>query len=266
MGRLLLIQMKQKLFSTTAITWSLLISTSLVLGACGRAPAAQIATRIPATAVPATPTTVVASVALPTLAVTAPPPAQITTATPAVAVIPVVYQIDPTQSSASFSINESLFGEPKTVVGMTSDLQGVITVTAGNPAGTQIGAIRINARELHTDEEMRDRALRMFILETSKDEYQFVTFEPTQIDGLAAQIKNGEPISISVTGNLKIRGVVKPVTFAVSVTPKGDAELSGVAHATITRTDFELSIPKVPGVADVTDEIGLEFAFVAKKQ
>ena len=188
------------------------------------------------------------------------------TNTPAPAAAPVIYQIDPTQSTASFSINESLFGEPKNVIGMTSDVQGVITITPGSPAATTIGPIRINARDLHTDEEMRDRALRMFILETAQDEYQYVTFEPTKIEGLPAQVKDGEAISFTVAGNLKIRNVVKVVTFAITVTPKGDTEFAGSARATITRTDFELSIPKVPGVADVTDEIGLEFAFVAKKQ
>lgn len=185
---------------------------------------------------------------------------------PTVAAVPVVFVIDPAQTVARFSINESLFGDPKNVIGQTADVQGVITITLGNPASTQIGLIRINARDLHTDEEMRDRTIRTFILESSQDDYQFITFMPTQIEGLPAQVQDGATISFTVTGDMKIRNVVQPVTFALSVTPKGSTEISGLARATITRTAFELSIPSVPGVADVTDEIGVEFEFVAKKQ
>ncbi len=224
-------------------------------------PAPLAATAVTATALPAPPTLTASPTAAPTKTAVANATA-IATVAPAA---PTVFQIDPTQSEARFTINEALFGDPKTVVGLTSDISGVITFTTGNPAGSQIGTIQINARSLHTDEEMRDRAIRTFILESSQDDNQFITFEPTAIEGLPAQTKVGEATVFKVTGNLKIRSVIKPVTFELSVTPKGDTELSGSARATITRTAFELTIPSVPGVADVTDEVALDFTFVAKK-
>lgn len=277
MGRLLpiaVILMALKLCTQKSV---LILLLSLLLSSCARATAPQqtaapvipsATAPSPATSTVAPPTATLARTATATaLPAATPTQSEATpTARPTVAAAPVVFVIDPAQTVARFSINESLFGDPKNVVGQTADVQGVITITVGNPASTQIGLIRINARDLHTDEEMRDRAIRTFILESSQDDYQFITFVPTQIEGLPTQVQDGTTISFTVTGDMKIRNVVKPVTFALSVTPKGSTEISGLARATITRTAFELSIPSVPGVADVADEIGVAFEFVAKKQ
>jgi polyisoprenoid-binding protein YceI len=187
------------------------------------------------------------------------------TATPA-AVAPVVFQIDPTQSEASFTLDEELFGSPVSVIGLTSDVSGLISVTQGNLGQTIIGPIRINARDLHTDEEMRNRAIRTFILQSSDDAYQYITFEPTQIEGLPAEAKTGETVMFKVTGNLKIRDIVKPATFDVTVTAKSEAELTGSATTVVKRSDFDLNIPSVPGVANVSDNVALAFTFVAKRQ
>ncbi len=278
MGRLLPISVNPMALKLCTQKSVLILLLSLLLSSCARATAPQqtAASVIPSATAPSPATSTVApptaTLLVPTATATALPAATPTqseatpTAIPTVAAAPVVFVIDPAQTVARFSINESLFGDPKNVVGQTSDVQGVITITVGNSASTQIGLIRINARDLHTDEEMRDRAIRTFILESSQDDYQFITFMPTQIEGLPAQVQDGATISFTVTGDMKIRNVVKPVTFALSVTPKGSTEISGLARATITRTAFELSIPSVPGVADVTDEIGVAFEFVAKKQ
>ena len=277
MGRLLpiaVILMALKLCNRISV---LILMLSVPLCSCARVTAPQQAAApvipsatapSPATSTVAPPTATLARTATATaLPAATPTQSEATpTARPTVAAAPVVFVIDPAQTVARFSINESLFGDPKNVVGQTADVQGVITITVGNPASTQIGLIRINARDLHTDEEMRDRAIRTFILESSQDDYQFITFVPTQIEGLPTQVQDGTTISFTVTGDMKIRNVVKPVTFALSVTPKGSTEISGLARATITRTAFELSIPSVPGVADVADEIGVAFEFVAKKQ
>ena len=256
------------------------------LAACGSAPPAPAVT---ATSAPPTAVAVATAVPVAATATSSPPTATVaaatatneptkpaatatTVATPAAtattAAAPVIasaFQIDPAQSQASFTINEELFGSPTTVVGSTPDVSGVISVTMGDLSQTTIGPIRINARDLRTDEEMRNRAIRAFILQSSKDEYQYITFEPTAIEGLPADAKAGAAVTFKVTGNLKIRDIVKLATFEVTVTAKSEAELSGTAKTTVKRSDFELNIPSVPAVANVTDEVELAFTFVAKK-
>jgi polyisoprenoid-binding protein YceI len=73
----------------------------------------------------------------------------------------------------------------------------------------------------------------------------------------------GQPLTFTVTGDLTIHDVSRPVTFSVTLTPESDARLTGLASATILRSDFGLTIPSVPSVADVSQEVKLELEFVA---
>jgi polyisoprenoid-binding protein YceI len=142
---------------------------------------------------------------------------------------------------------------------------GELFVDFSNPSASRIGAIRINARTLITDNEFRNRAIRSEILESSKDEYEFIDFTPTAITGLPASVTVGEAITFQVTGDLKIRDIVQSVTFDVTLTAVSEERLEGSATATVTRTQFNLQIPSVPSVANVTDEVGLAINFVALK-
>jgi polyisoprenoid-binding protein YceI len=78
-------------------------------------------------------------------------------------------------------------------------------------------------------------------------------------------VNTGDAVSFKVTGNLKIRDIVQPVTFDVTATARSDSEIEGTAKTTVTRSAFELTIPNVPSVADVTDDVTLELQFVATK-
>ena len=129
---------------------------------------------------------------------------------------------------------------------------------------TTISPLQIDARDLTTDSGMRNGAIRRFILESNKDEYRYITFTPTAIEGLPSAAKAGDAFSLKVTGDLKIRDVVNPATFDVNVAVNSENELSGSAKTTVTRTAYQLNIPNVPSVADVTDEVQLELAFVAQ--
>jgi polyisoprenoid-binding protein YceI len=109
---------------------------------------------------------------------------------------------------------------------------------------------------------MRNRAIRRFILQT--DDYEFITFEPSTITGLPASAAVGESFDFQVTGDLTIRDISNEVTFAVSVTPVSETRLEGLASTTILRADYNLTIPSVPSVADVDEEVLVELEFVAE--
>jgi polyisoprenoid-binding protein YceI len=187
-----------------------------------------------------------------------------TTATPAADGI--VFQIDPNTTKASFSIGEVLLGKPNTVVGTTSKVNGSITANPGNPASTKIGTIQIDATTFTTDSDMRNGAIKRFILQSAQSQYQFITFEPTKIDGLTGAVNIGTAVPVKVTGNLKVKDAIKPVTFEGTVMLKSDTQIDGNLKATVTRSDFGLTIPNVPSVADVTEEVKLELQFTAMKQ
>jgi polyisoprenoid-binding protein YceI len=174
-----------------------------------------------------------------------------------------LFQIDATQSEARFTVDELLFGDPNTVVGRTSEVTGKIEIDLADPTQTTIGLIQINARSLATDNRFRNRSLTRRILEANKDEYQYITFTPTAIEGLPESASVGDSISMQVTGDLQIRDIVQPVTFAVTVTADSETQLTGLAQTVVQRADFGLEIPSVDGVADVTEEVQLELEFVA---
>ncbi len=175
------------------------------------------------------------------------------------------YRINPEKSEARFRIQELLFGDPKTVVGRTNRIEGEIQIDLSNPHSVVVSPIRIDALGLRTDDSFRNRSLRRFILESSKEEYRYIVFDPMSIEGLPDKITFGEAVSLQMTGHLTVRDITKPVTFDMVVVPESETRLSGSGSTTILRSDFNLKIPRVPGVASVSEEVVLEFDFVAER-
>lgn len=174
-----------------------------------------------------------------------------------------LYRIVAEESEARFTLTEDLRGVFTTVVGRTRDVAGDIIVDFGSPANSQVGELRINARTLVTDNEFRNRAIRGEILQSSRSEYEFISFVPTAISGAPASVAVGESFTFQVTGDLKIREIVQSVTFDVTATLVAQDRLEGTGRAVVTRTQYNLSIPNVPGVTNVSDEVTLEIDFVA---
>jgi polyisoprenoid-binding protein YceI len=218
-----------------------------------------------------------ATLSAPTLAIAAQPPTQAPTeastveataeataeaATEAASNL-TVFTIAQDQSQVSFTLNEILRGANNEVVGKTDQVAGQIGVDFSNPANSQIGEIRIDVRTLATDDAMRDRMIRSQILQSSQDQYEFVSFKPTEITSLPSSITIGTAFSFKVTGDLTIRTLSKPITFDVTVTPDSQTQISGKATGTIQRGDFNLTIPNVPMVASADEAVKLEIDFVA---
>lgn len=192
-------------------------------------------------------------------------PAEAATVEAAAAVEPArtLYRIDPASSEAKFVLQEDLRGNRIDVVGTTNQVAGDIIIDFGNPAASQVGMIRINARTLTTDEEMRNRAIRSRVLQSASDQYEFIEFVPTAISGLPEQVKVGETHTFEITGNLTLVGQTREVTFAAEATLESETELNGTATARINYTEWGIAIPTAPGVANVTPEVTLSIDFTA---
>ncbi len=176
----------------------------------------------------------------------------------------ITFQITPGAAEARFLIDEVLMGQNKTVVGVTQQVSGDITVDPANPAAAQIGEIRIDARDLTTDDDRRTNQLRRNILKSGQDQYQYITFRPTSIAGMPAAVTVGEPFTFQVTGDLTIIDTTLPVTFDMTVTPVSTSSLQGSGAATVRHADFGISIPSVPMVAGVDENVRLEIDFTAE--
>ena len=168
------------------------------------------------------------------------------------------------ESEASFSIDEILLGNDKTVVGTTSMVEGDISFDLANPQAAQLGTIMIDARDLTTDDRRRNGAIQNRILNTSTAGNEFISFAATTIEGMPEAVAVGDSIEVSITGDLTISGVTLERTFLTQLSIVSETELSGSATTTILHKDFGLSIPKVPVVARVNEDLTLSFNFVAR--
>ena len=143
---------------------------------------------------------------------------------------------------------------------------GEVTIIFDDYSQTTISPIVVDASLLATDNNMRNNQIRRAILQTNQPEYQFITFTPTVVEGFPESAAVGDNLALLVTGDLTIRDITQPISFEVTVTPLSESELQGSARATLLRSDFGLEIPSVPSVADVSEEVLLEFDFVAVAQ
>jgi polyisoprenoid-binding protein YceI len=175
----------------------------------------------------------------------------------------VVFSIVPDDSQVRFTLSEVLQGQPTTVVGRTDQVAGQILVNFDDPAASQVGVIRINARTLATDNEFRNRAIRSQILRSQQPEFEFAEFAPSALSGMPEQVTIGDEFTFQITGNLSVRGTTNEVTFAVTVTPESETRIVGSASTTVQRAMYDLQIPSVQGVADVSEDVLLEIDFVA---
>ena len=166
-------------------------------------------------------------------------------------------------SKASFRINEVLRGAPFSVVGQTADVDGDIVLDAAR-GKARIGAVAVDARTLKTDSDMRDRMIAKAILRSEEQANAWITFAPTSVDGLPAAIAPGAPFDLSITGDLTVAGTTKQVTFSAAAQLSGDV-LVAKADTTVFYKDFGLSVPEVPFVAAVDDDLTITIDIVAVK-
>lgn len=141
------------------------------------------------------------------------------------------WKLDPYHSELSFSVKHLMISKVKGTFG-TFD---VTIVTTEDPRESTIDAT-IDVASVNTGVEARDSHLRtsdFFLVE----EHPTMTFRSTGFDG---DVENGE---FTVTGDLTLRGVTRPVTLTgefggVMTDGQGNVKAGATATAKINRLDF----------------------------
>lgn len=175
----------------------------------------------------------------------------------------IIGQISQEESLVRFELDEDLRGARNVVIGTTNQVSGEIAVNTTDISQSRVGVILINARTFVTDNDFRNRAIQNEILDT--DEFEFITFEPSEITGLPSSGSIGDEFQFSIIGDLTIRDISRSVTFDVTVTVESETRMIGSASAVINRVDYGLNIPSVPNVANVEEEVELYIDFVANR-
>jgi polyisoprenoid-binding protein YceI len=143
------------------------------------------------------------------------------------------YVFDPAHTNVGFKVRHFF----TKVAGRFAAFSGTIEYDPADPTKST-AKIEIDATSIDTDNEMRDKDLRSVNF-FDVEKHPKITFESTGAE------KIGDD-RYTMTGNLTMRGVTKPVTLTVDVLGFGPDLQGGrrggfTVTATINRTDFGVS-------------------------
>lgn len=141
------------------------------------------------------------------------------------------WELDPENSSAEFVVRHVL----SKIRGMFAQPSGIVLLDEATPANSRVSAT-IDVNLISTGVEERDMHLKgpdFFDVGT----YPTITFVSTAVSSSSAE-------SYSVTGDLTMHGVTRPVTLAVTVSPPfphaGGIRRGIEATTSVNRKDFGL--------------------------
>lgn len=156
---------------------------------------------------------------------------------------PVAYKLDPSHTAVAFSVNHLGFS---TVLGRFNTVAGNLVFDQANVANSKVD-VTIDAASVDTNFAKRDDHLRSGDFFNTK-EFAKLTFKSTKVE------KTGDNTG-TVTGDLTLLGVTKPVTLTVTFNKAGVSAASKLdtvgfsARGTVKRSDFGMKY-LVPYVSD----------------
>ncbi len=174
------------------------------------------------------------------------------------------FVVVPAESRAGYRAEEVFFGPNNrfnVAVGTTNAVRGEMWIDRSDPRRTRIGTITVDISTLKSDQDLRDSGIRTRWLESSR--FPMAEFTPTVITGLPDAYVLGQELFVQITGDLRIRQVTRPVTFATTLKLNGVA-LTGVASTRILMTDFGFAPPSLLGILKADNQVTLEFHFTAR--
>ncbi|MCL4300854.1 MAG: YceI family protein [Anaerolineae bacterium] len=174
------------------------------------------------------------------------------------------FQIVPEQSEAAYQVQEEFFNRPVNIVnpiGRTQAIEGEFQLTiSGNQVQLADNQFIVDLRTLASDEARRDNRIRDEWLESNT--YPWAEFKATTIEDFPANAAEGQDVSFKVTGDMTIREITKPQTFAVTARLDGDT-FTGTATSYILMRDYGFEPPSILGMLEVTDGVTVTVNFTA---
>jgi polyisoprenoid-binding protein YceI len=180
------------------------------------------------------------------------------------------FVVDPTQSSATYVVREKLARLPveSDAAGTTSDtaegdVTGVLLLSPQGLATTGKSEFKVDLNTLKSDEGLRDNFVRSNTLQTGQGSNRYATFVIDSVSGFPSNYVENTEVSLSLSGQMTIKGTTKPLTFQVKARQAGDT-LTATADATFNMSDFGITPPNVP-TARAFDAVRLQVVLVTKR-
>jgi polyisoprenoid-binding protein YceI len=172
-----------------------------------------------------------------------------------------VYRIDPTQSQATYGVDEKIAGATADhVTGVTNGIAGDIAVNANAPATTRVGEIVIDLQQLHSGNNLRDARLRAAYM--SSHTYPLAQFTATALTGLPAQLADGQQYHFTMAGNLTVKTRTAPVTWDVTAETR-NGKLTAQATTVVKQSTFGIGPISIAGFLSTSNKVTITLKLVA---
>jgi polyisoprenoid-binding protein YceI/mono/diheme cytochrome c family protein len=172
-----------------------------------------------------------------------------------------VYRIDPTRSEVTVEVDERLAGAERTAVLSTKSVAGSMGVDPADPTSSRIGEMVVNVHALRSDNSLRDKAISHDHLE-SHDHPNVRLLDARIVDAPDGPVRDGEPVDVTIEGDLEVKGEREPVTFDATVGLDGDT-LTATATATVLMSDYGIGPISKVGLVSTGDEVRLTLRLTA---
>ena len=96
-------------------------------------------------------------------------------------------------------------------------------------------------------------------------DYPDAVFVADSIDNAPTTYTPGDEVSFDLVGQLTIRDITQPATFAVTASFQGNT-ISGIAVASLKMTDFGITPPDFANTLTVKDDFEAKLEFTAREQ
>lgn len=172
-----------------------------------------------------------------------------------------VYRIDPTKSSLTYEVNEQFAGKKtSSATGTTNGIAGDIAVDPSDLGAARLGKVVVNLEQLHSDNNLRDARLRLDYLASHKN--PLATFQVDDISGLDGKLVEGKRYDIELAGDLTVKGITKPATFAGTASID-DGVLTAEVTAKAKLSDFDAGPIRIAGMVSTSDDAALTLKLTA---
>jgi polyisoprenoid-binding protein YceI len=184
------------------------------------------------------------------------------------------FVVVPAESSAAYVVTEEFFagalakygikagiGE---VTGHTNEITGELQIRLDDPQNAlAFGEFTVNLPSLTSDRNQRDGWIRDNALQSNR--FPVAKFVAKEIQNAPASYTDGTEVTFKLVGDLTVRDITQPVTFAVTATLTGDT-IKGVATAPMQITNFGFDPPDFANTLTVANDFTIRVELTAQEQ
>ena len=179
------------------------------------------------------------------------------------------YTIDSSRSRATIAVGKSgalSFAAGHTHEVAVSAIAGKMTVDLADPGRSSVeltidaSGLKVTGKGESADDvpKVQETMVGPQVLDVRR--FPTVTFASTSISATA---KSAAALDATVTGNLTLHGVTRPLTAPVTVRVEGET-LTASGRLAVKQTDYGMKPVSVGGVVSVKDAVNITFAIVAR--